>query len=168
MLRASGISHSLAFFKSMAHLTFPRHSPQTPAPTLHQYSQFGAGGTVELEDQLPSPAESTRSSLGREEFSRNLPLACAAHPSRSDSAPHCRSLRAGVCTEQSRSLAESGKDWRRIRAGSQVPSTLFPKKLRFSGKDPRSWHHTKPGFAKPKPKSLSARKGQHSRARGTQ
>lgn len=166
MLRASGISHSLAFFKSMAHLTFPRHSPQTPAPTLHQYSQFGAGGTVELEDQLPS----LQKALGAPWEGRNsagiyhlhvqpIPPGLTPLPTAGPSEQECA---------QSRSLAESGKDWRRIRAGSQVPSTLFPKKLRFSGKDPRSWHHTKPGFAKPKLKSLSARKGQHSRARGTQ
>lgn len=48
------------------------------------------------------------------------------------------------------------------------PSSLFPKMLRISGKDPRSWQHTKPGFAKPEPESLSARKGQHSRAKGKQ
>lgn len=149
----------------MAHQAFPWHSlppaPKfcsNPAPVQPVWSWWDVG----QEDQLPSLQKALRApwkaSAGIQHF----------HHARFNSTPHLGSL-------HSSSLQRTVPKSARVREGLEMdhnwepsPSTLLTKKLRISGKDPRSWQHTKPGFAKAEPKSFSARKGQHSRARGKQ
>lgn len=104
-------------------------SNAAPVQPVWSWWDCGAGGSA------PIPAESTRSSLGREEFSRNLPLACAAHPSRSDSAPHCRSLRAGA---QSRAgvRQSQGRTGDESELGAKSPALFFQKSSDFREKTP--------------------------------
>lgn len=136
MLRASRISHSLAFFKSMARLTFPRHSPQTPAPTLHQYSRFGAGGTVELEDQLPSlqkalgaPWEGRNSAGIHHLHVQPIPPGLTPLPTAGHSEQECAQSRAGVWQSQGRTGDES-------EPGAKSPALFFQKSSDFREKTP--------------------------------